>query len=133
MKQKEEVVLFLCTTEDDAGDAERRGKKLSLDSRGLPSAKERVAGVGVSECGPLAEVATPGGSRYSGGCRSPTTSTTSQRRRLPGRRAAAETMGKSRRSTDLKGRVVEEGEAKAGRARGDAMAVPVMRPGNWLL
>ncbi|RWW67366.1 hypothetical protein BHE74_00025194 [Ensete ventricosum] len=50
MKQKVEVVLFLCTTEDDAGDAERRGKKLSLDSRGLPST-ERVARVDVSECG----------------------------------------------------------------------------------
>ncbi|RWW67371.1 hypothetical protein BHE74_00025193 [Ensete ventricosum] len=49
---------------------------------------------------------------------------------LPGKGAAVETKGKSRRSADLKGRVVEEGEAKAGRARGDAMAVPVMRSGN---
>ncbi|RRT82682.1 hypothetical protein B296_00018196 [Ensete ventricosum] len=57
---------------------------------------------------PLAEAATPVGSFW----------------------AAAETKGKSKRSTDLKGRIVEEGEAVAGGARGDVVGVSMTGPGN---
>ncbi|RRT65656.1 hypothetical protein B296_00011421 [Ensete ventricosum] len=60
--------------------------------------------------------ATLGVSRYSGGRRSLTTSTASQHMRL---RATKEMKGKSRRSVDLKGCIVEEGEAEAGRAGGE--------------
>ncbi|RZR96025.1 hypothetical protein BHM03_00024949 [Ensete ventricosum] len=38
--------------------------------------------------------------------------------------------GKSRRSSDMKGCVVEEGEAEAGRGRGDAVGVSVTGPRN---
>ncbi|RRT55917.1 hypothetical protein B296_00048155 [Ensete ventricosum] len=53
-----------------------------------------------------------------------------QRRRLTGKGATAEMKGKSRRPTDLKGRVVEEGEAEAGGVRGDAVGVSVTGSGN---
>ncbi|RRT53215.1 hypothetical protein B296_00008334 [Ensete ventricosum] len=59
---------------------------------------------------PLAEVATPGGSRCSGDRRSPTTSTA--------------------RPTDLKGHIVEEGEAEVIGARGDAVGVSMTGLGN---
>ncbi|RWW70515.1 hypothetical protein BHE74_00021792 [Ensete ventricosum] len=62
--------------------------------------------------------------------RSPTTSTASQCKRLSGKGAAAETKGKSRRPADLKGHIVEEGEAEVGGARGDAVGVFVMGLGN---
>ncbi|RRT35800.1 hypothetical protein B296_00033919 [Ensete ventricosum] len=66
------------------------------------------------ECLPrsmLAKVATPSG-------------------RLSGKGAAAETKGKSRRSSDLKGCVVEEGEAEASGGRGDAVRVSMTGLGN---
>ncbi|KAJ8505233.1 hypothetical protein OPV22_006119 [Ensete ventricosum] len=44
--------------------------------------------------------------------------------------AAAETKGKTRRSTYLKGHVVEEGEAEASEVRGDVVGVSVTRPRN---
>ncbi|RZR98825.1 hypothetical protein BHM03_00028263 [Ensete ventricosum] len=44
--------------------------------------------------------------------------------------AAAETKGKSKRPTDLKGRIVEEGEAMAGGARGDVVGVSMTGPEN---
>ncbi|RWW01425.1 hypothetical protein GW17_00035537 [Ensete ventricosum] len=64
------------------------------------------------------------------GCHRPTTSTASQCKRLSGKGAAAETKGKSRRPADLKGHIVEEGEAEVGGARGDAVGVFVMGLGN---
>ncbi|KAJ8485363.1 hypothetical protein OPV22_017848 [Ensete ventricosum] len=50
-----------------------------------------------------------------------------------GKGAAAETKGKSKRPTDLKGHIVEEGEAEAGRVRGDAVGVSVTGSGNGYL
>ncbi|RWW50183.1 hypothetical protein BHE74_00043582 [Ensete ventricosum] len=44
--------------------------------------------------------------------------------------AAVETKGKSKRSTDLKGHVVEEGEAEASEVRGDVVGVSVTGPRN---
>ncbi|RRT36755.1 hypothetical protein B296_00047065 [Ensete ventricosum] len=126
--RRHKLFCFYCTTEEDVGDAERRGKKLSLDSGGLPSTEERQArvtaakstgGVGNTWWVPLFGWSLK--PNYIDGLATQEASRKGDR---------YETKGKSRRPTDLKGRVVEEGEAEAGEARGDAVGVSMTGPRN---